>query len=249
MIEQAAALLRQSSYTVVLTGAGISTPSGIPDFRSSKDGIWEKYDPMYVASLASFRVAPQRVFDWMRPLAITMFNAQPNPAHIALAELEEIGRIQEIITQNIDGLHKKAGSKVIHEIHGSMSTLTCVSCFTQFPAQGHIHPYIDEGLIPACPDCDNILKPDVILFGEQLPIKTWEASTKAINACELLIVVGSSLEVTPVAGLPVHALNHGAHLMIINNDPTYIDSRADLVFNNDVVDILPMIANEFKKSR
>lgn len=236
-------ILRNSRRGVVLTGAGISTPSGIPDFRSTGSGLWTRYDPFEVASLAAFRYNPQRFFDWMRTLVEGIFAAAPNAAHYAVARLEEKGYIQTVITQNIDVLHHRAGSKNVLEVHGSLRTVTCVQCYRQFESQRFLADYLKSGEMPHCPDCGGILKPDVILFGEQLPAKTWLKAQEASRSCDVMIVAGSSLEVLPVAGLPMRALENGAHLIIINHSPTYMDVRADVVFHEDVDHILPRIVS------
>lgn len=243
-IEHAYDLIRKSENTVVLTGAGISTPSGIPDFRSNSDGLWNNIDPMEVASLSAFRVHPEKFFKWIRPLVNDILDAEPNAAHYALARMEKAGYIHSIITQNIDGLHQRAGSKTIHEIHGTLDTLTCVSCYRHYETSLFTEPFIEIGEIPTCPDCGNTLKPDVILFGEQLPVEVWKSSETAVRNCEVMIVVGSSLEVMPVAGLPMEAINAGAKLIIVNQSPTYVDERAELVLHDDVAKILPRIADE-----
>jgi NAD-dependent deacetylase len=243
-IIDAANYFKKAKYSVVLTGAGISTPSGIPDFRSAEGGLWQKFNPMEVASLTAFRVRPEKFFNWFRPLAKTIFDAEPNPAHQALAQLEKVGYIKEIITQNVDGLHQRAGSKIVHEVHGTLNTLTCGSCFTKYRAQEFVQPFIEKGEIPTCKECSNNLKPDAILFEEQLPIHTWLAVIEAIEKCDLLLVAGSSLDVVPVARLPYEAVSRGAKLIIVNHSKTYIDSRADIVFYEDVAEILPMIADE-----
>jgi NAD-dependent deacetylase len=240
-IEFAADLIRQSRHAVVLTGAGISTPSGIPDFRSSGTGLWSRDEPLEVASLITFRTNPARFFEWFRPLARQMFEAQPNPAHTALAELERSGFVKSIITQNIDTLHQKAGSSVVIEMHGTMQTLTCTQCYHQVEAQAHIAAFIENGELPSCPECAAALKPDVILFGEQLPQAAWFRAQKEARTCDLMLVAGSSLEVLPVAGLPMQALDRGAHLIIINNAPTYINVRADAAILDDVATVLPAI--------
>src|SRR6185436_2170525 len=172
-IEDAAVLFRSAKRAVVLTGAGISTPSGIPDFRSEGTGLWSRDEPMEVASLSTFRTAPERFFNWFQPLASRIFNAQPNPAHLALAGFERSGYLRTIITQNIDGLHQKAGSKHVVEMHGTLLTLSCTNCFKQFEADLYLQPFIGTGKIPQCLNCNGILKPDVILFGEQLPQSAW----------------------------------------------------------------------------
>ena len=243
-IRCAADIIRQSKEAIVLTGAGISTPSGIPDFRSTDSGLWEQYDPFEVASLSAFRYQPERFFKWMRPLAINMFDAIPNDAHIGLAKLEQSGYLKTIITQNIDSLHQRAGSMNVIEIHGSLKTLTCVSCFDQYNSDDFIDTYLNDGTIPHCPACNNVLKPDVVLMGEQLPITAWQKAQDASKKCDLMIVAGSSLEVIPVATLPMRVVDNGAHLIIINRSETYINVRADVVFLEDVAEVIPLIANE-----
>ena len=243
-LEDAAALFRAARRAVVLTGAGISTPSGIPDFRSEGTGLWSRDEPMEVASLSTFRTHPERFFQWFRPLAGQIFNAQPNAAHLALAQLEQAGMMHAIITQNIDMLHQKAGSQTVIEMHGTMRTLTCTQCYHQEDAALHLDGFVNDGTIPRCSRCKNILKPDVILFGEQLPQAAWFKAQREARHCDLMLVVGSSLEVLPVAGLPMQALDRGAHLIIVNNAPTYINVRADAVFFEDVAVIIPAIAEK-----
>jgi NAD-dependent deacetylase len=243
-IDFAADLFRQSKYAVCLTGAGLSTPSGIPDFRSTGTGLWSRDEPMEVASLNVFRTAPERFFEWFRPLAHQIYNAQPNPAHLSLAELEKAGRIHSIITQNIDMLHQKAGSQTVIEMHGTMQTLTCTQCYHQAQVALYLDSFVENGKIPRCPKCGQILKPDVILFGEQLPQAAWFKSQKEAQQCDLMLVVGSSLEVLPVAGLPMQALDRGAHLIIVNNAQTYINVRADVVISEDAAIIIPAIVEK-----
>lgn len=243
-IRKAASLLESASYTVVLTGAGSSTPSGIPDFRSSGNGLWRRQDPMEVASLSAFRHNPQKFFEWLRPLAKAILEATPNPAHLSLARLEKKGYIHTTITQNIDGLHRRAGSQNVLSVHGTIQSLSCINCYQQFPSDDHIGPYVEDGTVPRCPDCECILKPDVVLFEEQLPAKTWLQAKKASHSCDLMIIAGSSLVVMPVAGLPMEALQHGASLIVINKTPTYIDAQAAVVLTGDMADIIPAIASE-----
>jgi NAD-dependent deacetylase len=243
-IQLAAELIRESHHTVVLTGAGISTPSGIPDFRSAGSGLWTRYNPMEVASLSAFRYNPEKFFAWLRNLVLEMAQADPNPAHTALARLEAAGHVHAIITQNIDDLHHRAGSNNVLEVHGSMRTLTCIHCYQKHDAKDFVKAYIEDGDIPRCPDCAHILKPDVVLFEEQLPFRTWQKAQTEANQCELMMVCGSSLEVMPVAGLPVQALDHDARLIIVNQTLTYIDERADVVVRDDVAEVIPRIADE-----
>jgi len=240
-LDDAAELFRKAKRVVVLTGAGISTPSGIPDFRSEGSGLWSRDEPMEIASLSMFRTDPERFFKWFRPLASQIFHAKPNPAHEALAEFERAGYQKTIITQNIDGLHQKAGSKQVVEMHGTLRTLTCTQCYKQFPSEVFLKPFIENGTIPLCINCNGILKPDVILFGEQLPQLAWQTAQRATRQCDLILVAGSSLEVLPVAGLPIQALDHGAHLIVINNTETYVNVRADIVITDNVATVIPEI--------
>ncbi len=243
-IEYASDLLIKANHAVVLTGAGISTPSGIPDFRSAGTGLWSKNEAMEVASLNTFRKDPERFFVWFRPLANQIFNAAPNPAHAGLAKLEKSGNIKSIVTQNIDALHHKAGSKNVIELHGTLRTLSCTHCFQQAPAENYIKSFVERGELPHCPECNEIMKPDVILFGEQLPQQAWYDAQRESRRCDLMLVAGSSLEVMPVAGLPMQAIDRGAHLIILNNTPTYLNVRADVTIEEDVADIIPAISEQ-----
>jgi NAD-dependent deacetylase len=243
-IDFAADLFRQSKHAVSLTGAGLSTPSGIPDFRSTGTGLWSHDEPLEVASLNTFRTAPESFFKWFRPLASQIYNAQPNSAHLSLAELEKAGRLHSIITQNIDMLHQKAGSQTVIEMHGTMQTLTCTQCYHKVEAALYLDKFVENGNIPRCPQCSNILKPDVILFGEQLPQAAWFKAQQEARQCDLMLVAGSSLEVLPVAGLPMQALDRGAHLIIVNNTPTYLNVRADVTIMEDVALIIPAIVKK-----
>lgn len=240
-IEYAAELIRKSKYTVALTGAGISTPSGIPDFRSEGTGLWSRDEPLEVASLNTFRTDPERFFVWFRPLASQIFNARPNPAHLALAELEKAGCIQSIITQNIDALHHKAGSNHVIEMHGTLRTLSCGHCFRKEESKEYLKSFVEQGELPRCLVCNGLMKPDVILFGEQLPQKAWYDAQHESRSCDLMLVAGSSLEVLPVAGLPMQAIDRGSHLVILNNAKTYLNVRADVVIQEDLAAIIPAI--------
>jgi NAD-dependent deacetylase len=243
-INLVANLIKESHCTVTLTGAGISTHSGIPDFRSPGIGLWTRVQPMEVASLSAFRHDPEQFYKWFHPLAIQIFTAKPNPAHLALAKLQVAGYISTIITQNIDGLHTRAGAENVLEVHGTLNTLTCTNCYRQIPSSAIMEEYINNCSIPHCQVCGSILKPDVILYEEQLPVKTWIKAEDASRNCELMLVIGTSLEVMPSAKLPIEAMDHGAHLIILNNSDTFMDVRADAVIRADVIEILPQIMNE-----
>jgi NAD-dependent deacetylase len=240
-VVNAAGLLRSARHAIAFTGAGISTPSGVPDFRSSGSGLWNHSDPMKVASLTSFRRTPQVFYDWLRPLAATITQAQPNPAHYALAELEQAGLIKAVITQNIDGLHQRAGSHTVLEVHGSMTTLTCPACREVFQGQEY-YPALAQGSLPRCPHCRSILKPDFTLFEEALPLTTWQSAERHSQQADLVLVAGSSLSVMPAAGLPLVALDHGAAIIINNFSATYLDEEARVLLPLDVAQALPRIA-------
>ena len=176
--------------------------------------------------LSSFRYNPLKFYQWLRTLAAVIVQAEPNPAHYGLAELEQIGHVQTIVTQNIDMLHQRAGSRQVLEVHGSMSSLTCTRCYLTVDSQPYLIPYLENGQVPYCPGCGSILKPDLVLMGEQMPSRVWLKAQQACKDCDLMIVAGSSLEVLPVAGLPMRALENGAHLILINHSSTYLDVRA-----------------------
>lgn len=248
-ILQASELICAAESTVALTGAGISTPSGIPDFRSAGSGLWELYNPMKVATLTAFRYNPEKFFEWAKPLTSTILNAEPNEAHFALAKLEEAGYLKGIVTQNIDNLHFRAGSKRVLEIHGHMRNATCINCFHKEEITGQIEEFVEKQIIPHCERCGGILKPDIVLFGEQLPFDVVKKVRDWMQSSDLILVLGSSLEVVPVAYYPVDALNAGARLIIINHEPTYLDGRADIVFHLDVADVLPKITAEVLDER
>jgi NAD-dependent deacetylase len=237
-IERAAKLIRQSHHMVAFTGAGHSTASGIPDFRSPDSGLWERHNPMLVASIWAFRLSPKTFYDWIRPMADTLLNASPNPAHIALAELEELGYLKTVITQNIDNLHQRAGSRRVLELHGHLREATCIRCYKKVPVELAMERTIRRGKVPHC-ECGGVLKPDVILFGEQLPIRVLNQAMEEARNCDLILVAGSSLEVTPAADIPFLAVECGAKAIIVNLQPTPFDSRADVVIHGDVSEVLP----------
>ncbi len=243
-IRHAVSLIRNSNRVIVLTGAGFSTPSGLPDFRSAGSGLWTRYLPMEVASLSTFRHDPQKFYAWLRPLASHMLGAVPNNAHLELARLEHNGCIRAVITQNIDALHSRAGSKNVLEVHGTLNSLTCISCYRHFKSNGIIEPYIEDGSLPHCPECGHLLKPDIILFEEQLPVDIWRRAQYEAKSCDLMVIAGTSLEVMPSAGLPMRALENRARLIVINRSPTYVDVRADVLIQGDVADLIPSITAE-----
>ena len=223
--ERLADLIRTNQPCVVLTGAGISTESGIPDFRSA-GGIWATYDPMEVASIAGFRRDPSRVWEFYAQRLAVLADAEPNDGHRALARLEELGLVDAVVTQNVDGLHQRAGSREVLEVHGSIRGAVCLSC----GASAGFERILELLPLPVC-ECGEVLKPGVVMFGELLPVGALERATELARRARLLLVVGSSLEVHPVAGLPFETLGAGGCLAIVNRGATALDQQADLVLD------------------
>jgi NAD-dependent deacetylase len=242
-IERAAQLISRSRYMVAFTGAGHSTASGIPDFRSPDSGLWEKDNPMLVASIWSFRLNPKVFYGWIRPLVDIMLDAAPNPAHLALADLERMGILKTIVTQNIDNLHQRAGSTRVLELHGHMREATCVRCYKEAVVDAAMEQQVRKGRVPRC-QCGGVLKPNVILFGEQLPIRVFNQAMDEARRCDLMLVAGSSLTVAPAADIPLAAVDSGAKAIIVNLEPTAFDLQADLVLHGDVAEILPRIVTD-----
>ena len=242
----AAELINAAQHSVVLTGAGISTPSGIPDFRSPECGLWVGVDPVAVASMYGFRQNPAAFYEWVYPLVDVTIHAQPNAAHYALATLEAQGRIDGIITQNIDTLHTCAGNRVVHELHGQFREATCTHCFEVFDATPIIQQFLLDRQVPRCPTCGGVIKPNVILFGEQLPVRPFMAAQDLVRKSDLILVVGTSLEVAPASELPVLARKNGAKIIIINLEPTHLDSSATLVIHADAAEVLPQIVKQME---
>jgi NAD-dependent deacetylase len=210
--------MRARQPCVVLTGAGISTESGIPDFRSPT-GIWAQYDPMEYATIDAFRRDPGKVWEFYALRLEALTRAEPNAGHLALAELERCGLVAAVVTQNIDGLQQRARSREVIEVHGSIRTAECLECGEKAPL---------EAAMPRCPRCGAVMKPGVVMFGELLPAAAIERATELARGAGLLLVVGSTLEVYPVAGLPEETLSAGGALAIVNRGPTPYDGRAHL---------------------
>ena len=232
--ERLARLLRDSGCTVALTGAGVSVPSGIPDFRTPGEGIWEKVDPMEVAHIDAFRRDPARFWGFYRQRLRMLGEKEPNDAHRALAELERRGLLEAVITQNIDTLHQRAGSERVIEVHGSIRTSSCQSCGAAFRLEA-VEDLFDEGGAAICPQCGGDVKPDVVLFGELLPADAIAEAEALADRADLMLCVGSSLEVYPVAGLPSVTLRGGGRLAVITRGPTPFDSDAAVRMDGDVV--------------
>jgi NAD-dependent deacetylase len=221
-----AALVRERQPCVVLTGAGISTESGIPDFRSP-GGIWAEYDPMEYATIEAFRRDPVKVWKFYALRFELLTTAEPNAGHLALAELERRGLVAAIVTQNIDGLHERAGSRAVVEVHGSIRSASCLECGRRVPLEDVVAA-LRAAPAPPCPRCGAVLKPDVVMFGELLPADAIDHAIELVRGAGLLLVVGSSLEVHPVAGLPDEAVSAGVALAILNRGPTPFDHLASV---------------------
>ena len=228
-----AELVRGSRSTVVLTGAGVSVPSGIPDFRTPETGLWAKVDPMEVAHIDVFERDPARFWSYYRPRFESLGDKQPNAAHEALAELERQGLIEGVITQNIDRLHGAAGSRNVVEVHGSIETSSCRSCAASYGLD-EMDALFDADGVAFCRACEGPVKPDVVLFGEMLPQGAMDSAQELAEGAELLICVGSSLAVYPVAGLPAVTLERGGRLAIVTKGPTPYDGDAVLELEGEV---------------
>ena len=236
-----AELIRSCQPVVALTGAGISVPSGIPDFRTPLTGLWANVDPMEVAHITVWQRDPARFWDFYGQRFAALDGKQPNGAHRALAELERRGLLAGVITQNIDGLHSAAGTRDPIEVHGSIRTASCLTCGMRVTlAETRTRMAVDDEGVPRC-DCDRPLKPDVVLFGEFLPADAMEQAQALAEGAGLMLVVGSSLEVYPVAGLPADTLARGGRLAIVTRSSTPYDREASVRLSGDVVDELEAV--------
>jgi NAD-dependent deacetylase len=241
-VRRLAALVRERQPCVVLTGAGISTESGIPDFRSPT-GIWAQYDPMEYATISAFRRDPIKVWEFYALRFEALTSAEPNDGHRALAELERQGLARAIVTQNIDTLHERAGSRNVVEVHGSIREAECLRCDERV-ALAEVVELLLERPAPPCPRCGEILKPGVVMFGELLPAAEIDRAFELAAEAGLLLVVGSSLEVHPVAGLPDTTLAAGGALAIVNRGPTPFDAAASLKLDAGAGQTLAALADE-----
>ncbi|MBR6058049.1 MAG: NAD-dependent deacylase [Victivallales bacterium] len=236
-ISQFAELLRKATKIAVLSGAGMSTESGIPDFRSS-NGVYS-YTSEEVFDLDNFNRNPSSFFEIIAPLYDSIMKSKPNAGHLALHELEEkLGKTVTIATQNIDGLHQKAGSKTVYELHGGMLSLTCRKCGCQVPAKALDAQLRSGKVVRHEPNCMGVMKPDIVFYGEMLPQNALMASYKAMQEADMVMVLGTSLAVYPAAGLP-DARKRDTPLVIINKTATPLDGEATLVFHESIGEILP----------
>ncbi len=231
--ERLAELILESGCTVALTGAGVSVPSGIPDFRTPETGLWANVDPMEVAHIDVFEGDPARFWSYYRPRFHSLGDKRPNGAHEALAELERDGLLDGVITQNIDRLHRAAGSQNVVEVHGSIETSACRECDASY-GLGEVEALFDDDGIAVCSSCGGAVKPDVVLFGEMLPEAAMRQAQELAARAELMLCVGSSLVVHPVAGLPGVTLAAGGELAIVTQGPTPYDGEAVLKLEGEV---------------
>ncbi|HXV65654.1 MAG TPA: NAD-dependent deacylase [Nitrosopumilaceae archaeon] len=221
MYESIANSLRDAKKIVFVTGAGISQESGIPTFRG-KDGLWRKHDAMQLATIDAFYKNPKLVWEWYQERRNNIFNAKPNPGHFAIANLEKYKRII-VLTQNIDGLHQRAGSSDVLELHGSIIRLKCIKCDFKDEIRSSFHD-----LPPKCSKCNNILRPDVVWFGEALPQEVWSRAIIEANTCDVMVITGTSLVVSPANTLPIYAKQNNAILVEINPEQTTMSRDTDL---------------------
>ncbi len=231
--EALADLLRSARSVVALTGAGVSVPSGIPDFRTPATGLWDKVDPMEVAHIDVFDREPERFWSYYRPRFQALGDKEPNRAHEALAELERRGLIEGVITQNIDRLHRAAGSENVIEVHGSIETSSCRRCAAVFELE-QVEGLFDERGVAICSTCGGAVKPDVVLFGEMLAESTMARASELAERADLMLCVGSSLAVHPVAGLPQLTLGRGGRLAIVTKGETPYDGDAELKLEREL---------------
>ena len=226
-------LISNSSNVVAMTGAGISTESGIPDYRSPGTGLWEKMDQS-VVSLDGFMEDPTRYYNYSLELYPVRKAAKPNPAHFMLAELEDRDILKGVITQNVDGLHQDAGSGEVHELHGSLRWAVCMDCNVIQSMDEAMERVISGQNPPLCMECGGVLKPNAVFFGEALPVMPWERSVELSRSADLFIAIGSSLLVSPANALPDLAIRGGSKIIVLNNTPTPFDGEAELVVKEKI---------------
>lgn len=246
-IDSLAQDLVQANTIVAFSGAGISSESGIPTYRGA-GGLWTKYDPNLYANINHFTLDPSYYWNFFKEVRYPILKkARPNRAHFVLAELESMGKLGSVITQNIDGLHQEAGSSRVIELHGNTRVMVCTDCFHEYSID-EAYAFLEKEIPPLCPDCRGILRPDVIFFGEPLKPQVLDDAYREADSCDFLIAVGSSLVVSPAADIPVTAKRGGAKLAILNIDPTPLDDIADYVISEPAGDILTKILDLVKKS-
>ena len=245
-VERLAGLVRELAPAVALTGAGISTESGLPDFRSPT-GVWARYDPQEYATIEAFDADPVKVWQFYALRFRALTEAEPNAGHLALAELERGGLVRAVVTQNIDRLHERAGSREVVAVHGSIRTSSCRRCGVRYELR-EVLRMLAEADAPRCPRCGEVLKPDVVFFGELLPEAEIDRAFELARSARLLLVVGSGLEVWPVSTLPDETLRAGGLVAIVNRGPTTFDDRAALKIDGGAGETLAALAGELEGS-
>lgn len=246
MIKKAAEFISSSRKIVVITGAGISTEAGIPDFRSPETGLWNKVNPMITFSSWGFKLRPKAFYRIGLKILPSILDAKPTLAHHFLAKLEQRNCLSFVITQNIDGLHQKAGSKKVIEIHGNLRKGHCIKCNKEYTLEEINLRIENDGIPPKCERCKKPIKPNIVLFGDPLPYEDFYKAEKGLQECDLLIIIGSSLLVYPVADLPHIAVDRGVKIIIMNLERTPFDKDATLVLRNRIDETCREI-NEFLK--
>ena len=239
MFEPVVDKLREAKKIVFVTGAGISQESGIPTFRG-KDGLWRKYDAMKLATIDAFNEDPKLVWEWYEERRQNILAAKPNPGHVAIAELEKHKQVH-VLTQNVDGLHQRAGSKLVYELHGSIITIKCTVCDFKDKIASSLSEFP-----PLC-KCGNILRPDVVWFGEPLPQDVWQDAMVQASSCDVMIVVGTSLAVSPANLLPVYAKQNGATVIEVNPEETPMSASMDLSLRSSAAKALPELLSLVSK--
>jgi len=240
IVKSIADALKKAKHVVAFTGAGISSESGIPTYRG-EDGLWTKYDPNLYANIHYFRQNPAYYWNFFREIRGPMLKSvKPNKAHLALADLEKAGKMNTIITQNIDGLHQEAGSTAVVELHGTSRTITCMDCSLEYSLE-EVISFLETECPPRCGQCQGVLRPAVVFFGESLDPQVLRTAYEEVGQSDFVLAVGSSLVVYPAADIPVRAKQGGATLVIINKDKTPLDHMADYVINDAAGKVLPLI--------
>jgi len=234
-------LIAKSRHCVVFTGAGMSAESGVPTFRG-RGGLWERYRPEELATPEAFARDPVLVWKWYKWRQEIVYNARPNPGHYAVAKLEEAGVVKAVVTQNVDGLHQRAGSRRVVELHGSLWRARCTKCGAVYRLEKPV-----EEVPPRCPKCGSFLRPDVVWFGEPLPQEAWEEAVRLMAASDVVIVVGTSGVVYPAAYLPKLAKESGAAVVEINVEESAITPIADVFIRGKAGEVLPRLAEEVLK--
>jgi len=240
-------LIVESENIVVLTGAGMSTESGIPDFRSPGTGLWTKVDPNQMASIHSYVSDTSKNLKFMLEMGMNIFKSKPHKGHKALTKLQKMNKLEGVMTQNIDGLHQRARTENVIELHGTANEAICMRCNTVYPITTLINQVLHENTQPTCQKCNGLLKPNAVFFGEALDSDVLAKADRMIANCDLLIVLGSSLLVYPVAFYPRKTISSGAKLAIINIQNTDLDSAAEIVIHSKIGDVLPKIVEKVKE--